>query len=505
MPDLAHSMNSAPAEMRGSVTPRIWTPPLRELTCGTSWGFDFNDFCADVIGEPNDPWQEWLSIHVGELLEDGRPRFRTALVLVARQQGKTAWARKLILYWMFVDKAETIIGTSTDRGYAKKSWQEVCRTATENPYLSSELPANAIRLTIGEECLTNIHGSRYYFAASNRRAGRSMTVHRALLDEIREQSNFDAWGALFHTMTAVRSAQSIAITNQGDHSAVVLDSLRNPALAYIETGQGDPRLGLFEYSAPAGADPTDLAALAMANPDLGNRTDPDVLLGAAMRAVAAGGEELATFRTEVMCQRVHLLDPAIDPDRWDAAGTDTPIDLAAHRLRVALCVDVSLDGSHASLVAAAMIEGKIHAEIVQAWDGYGCTKALRAELPGIVERVRPRVIGWFPNGPAAAIAADLADRGQRDWPPRRVKIDEIKAETVAVCMGLAELVVAGQICHPNDPVLTAHVHAAQKLPRGDAWTFTRKNSGPIDASYALAGAVHLARTMPPTPSPVTVL
>lgn len=491
--------------MRGSVTPRIWTPPLRELTPDTSWGFDFNDFCAEVIGEPNDEWQRWLSIHVGELLPDGRPRFRTVLVLVARQQGKTSWARKLVLYWMFVDKAPTVIGTSTDRSYAKKSWQEVCEMATGNPYLSAELGPNPIRYTISEECLSNIHKSKFYFAASNRRAGRSMTVHRALLDEIREHHDFSAWNAVSKAMNAVRGGQLIATSNQGDADSVVLDSLRLPAIKHIETGQGDKRLGLFEWSAPQGSDPTDLSALAMACPDLGNRTDPDVLLADGMRAKDAGGEELTGFKTEVMCMRVALLDPAVDPDAWDDSGTDTPLDLADHRLSVALCVDISLDGSHATLAAAAVVDGKAHVEVIEAWDGHGCTKALRAELPAIVAKVRPRVLGWWPNGPAAAVAADLADRGHRGWPPRRVKVEEIKAETSAACMGLAEQVLSGEIVHPNDPMLTAHVHAAQKLQRGDAWTFTRKGTEPIDATYALAGAVHLARVLPPPPSPVTVL
>jgi hypothetical protein len=505
--DSAGPADVSAGRVRGSITPRIWTPPLRELTPATSYGFDFNWFCAEVIGEPNDPWQDWLSIHVGELLPDGRPRFRQVLILVARQNGKTSWARKLILFWMFVDRVPTILGTSTDRSYAKKTWLEVAQMAIDNPELAAELGPEPVRLTVSEEYLRNIHRSYYYFAASNRRAGRSLTLHRVLLDELREHQDFSAWNAATKASNAVRTAQIVAITNQGDAGAVVLDAMHAPALRYIETGQGDPRLGLFEYSAPLGADPTDLHALAMANPDLDNRTDAEVLLADGRRAKDAGGEELAGFRTEVMCQRVSLLDPAIDPERWKAGGVDAPVDLAEHRRRVALCVDVSLDGSHATLAAAAVLDdGLVHTEIVQAWEGYGCTKALRAELPGIVERVRPRVLGWFPNGPAAAVAADLADRGHRrgGWPPRRVKVAEIKAETAAVCMGLAEIVKAGELRHPRDPMQTAHIESCQRLHRGDAWVFVRKDAGPIDGGYATAGAVHLARTLPPAPAPVVV-
>lgn len=490
----------------GSTTPRLWTPPLRDLTPETSWGFDFNDFAANVLGEPNDPWQEWLSIHVGELLDDGRPRFRTVLILIARQQGKTTWARKLTLFWLFVINVGMVLATSTDRQYAKISWQAVCGMAEGNEFLSAELGPGAVRKTIGEEQLTTLGGSAYKFAASNGRAGRSLTINRLLLDELREHSDFSAWNAAVNAMNAVYDAQVVAISNQGDVSAIVLDSLRLPALTYIETGVGDPRLGLFEWSAPQGSDPTDLAALAMACPDLGRRTDPDVLMAAAMKAVAAGGEELTGFKTEVMCMRVTLLDPAIEPENWKAAGTDKPLNLADHRDRLALCFDVSLDGSHATLAASALVDGYLHVEIIEQWDGHGCTQQVRRELPALVRKIKPRTLGWFPQGPAAAIAADLATkRGSGDWwPPPRVTVEALTAETDQVCMGLADLVRVGEVVHPKDPMLDQHIASAQKLQRGDRWVFTRKATGPIDGAYSVAGAVHLARLLPPPLSPVTV-
>ena len=33
------------------------------------------------------------------------------------------------------------------------------------------------------------------------------------------------------------------------------------------------------------------------------------------------------------------------------------------------------------------------------------------------------------------------------------------------------------------------------MVRGDAWVFSRRGEGHVDAAYATAGAVHLARTM----------
>lgn len=493
----------------GSPVPRLWTPPLRELTPDTSYGFDLIDFARDVCGTPFDEWQVWLAIHVGELLEDGRPRFRQVLILVARQNGKTYFGETLIKYWLFIEIIPLVLGTSTDRSYAKRTWSAICEQAKDNEWLAVDLGPKAQRLTIGEESLTTLNGAEYIFAANNGRAGRSTTLHRWLADELREHRTRDAWDSASKAMNAVPTAQIIAITNQGDNESVVLDSLRTPAIEYIETGQGDHRLGLFEWSAEDGADPTDPHALAAANPNFVHRLDPDALLADARRAVKAGGEELTGFRTEVLCQRVDLLDPAIEPAAWKNGGSDEPLSLAGYRQYVAACLDVSLDGSHATLVAAAVIDGLVHTEVVHAWDGYGCLKLVRAELPALVAKVKPRAFGWFPKGPAASVAADLAVPAKRPrgavWPPRGVKVAELTEETPAVCMGLADVVLAGELRHPKDELQTQHVNSAQKLWHGDRWVFVRKGTGPIDGAYATAGAVHLARTLPPPPAPLVAL
>jgi hypothetical protein len=46
------------------------------------------DFAEEILGFELIPWQRWLLIHAMELRGDGRFRFRTILILVARQNGK---------------------------------------------------------------------------------------------------------------------------------------------------------------------------------------------------------------------------------------------------------------------------------------------------------------------------------------------------------------------------------------------------------------------------------
>lgn len=490
----------------GRTEPRLFTPPLitgppGPCGCGcaltefTSYGFDVAWFAEHALGEPLDPWQRYAVIHGGELLPDGKPRFRKLLIIVARQQGKTHLCKVLTLYWLFIERHKLILTTSTSLSMAKESWKSVVEYAEANEVLAAELPQDAVRKAAGEECLTTIHGSRYRIAASNRRGGRGMSLDRLVVDELREHDDWEAWAAVTPTINARPYAQAVAITNMGDDTSVVLNTLRADVLNFIETGTGDERFGLLEWSAPEDSDPEDLEALAYANPNLGYRTEPPDLLGPAGQAVRSGGELLAKFKTEVMCIRVKMMNPAIDPAHW--AKCLSPGDLNGVRERVAMAVDVSRDQLHATAAVAALLpDGRVRVEIVKAWDGLGCADKMRRDLPALIAMVKPKVVGWLPAGPAASVAAALSGKKRVGWPPPGVTVEEIRGEVSAVCMGFEGAASAGLLAHSGDLLLNAHVGAAERLKHGDTWVFSRRGDGQIDAAYAAAAAVHLARTMP---------
>lgn len=530
---------STSSELVGRTEPRLWTPPLRELRgCGddcahaiglchrTSFGFEVIEFARDILGHPLDPWQEWTVIHLGELLPDGRPRFRRYLILVARQNGKTELLVVLTLYWMFIDRVGVVLGTSTKLDYAAESWRKACKLARRVPDLNAEIPKRGgIRKANGEQVLWRAdaeeeefeEGSRYKIAASNDEGGRSLTIDRLVLDELRQHHDYSAWDASEGATTAVPDAQIVMITNAGTDKSIVLNDFRDEALHYIETGDGDWRLGLAEYSAPDGASPTDVDALLQANPNAGRRILLEDLLTEGAAAIRKGGKKLAGFRTEKMCQRVPALDTALDLDTWGRqfdpvqliplgvrhpdvkAGCLDPGGLDDVRDRVALVIEVAEDSQHATLYAAAVLDdGRVRVDPVTAWSGPGCTKDLQADLPALVAKVKPRALGWFPTGPAAAVAASL--RKRPDWPPRGVTLEEIKRDVSTVCMGFAEQITTGQVAQSADPLLDAQAAIAEKQFTGKTWVFALGGDH-VDAVYAAAGAVHLARTLPPPTKP----
>ena len=483
----------------GSITPRLWTRPLRPLTPRTSYGYAVIHFAAVILEKPLDPWQQWLVIHLGEMLDDGRPRFRQVLIIVARQNGKTHLCTVLALFWMYVQRWPLVFGTSTDLEQAKDAWNDAVTMAQDVPALAARIPRNSPKIGNGQQDFWITDRSRYRIGAANRKGGRGKRIDRAIGDELREQHTWDAYLSAYNAMNARPKAQVVYITNQGDTRSVVLNSLRRDALDEID-GVHRP-VGLFEWSAPPGTHPADPAGHAAANPQYGRRMDPDVITAAARRVSKPGADpqELNGFLTEILCMHVDQLDPAVDPNAWQAGKQPGAVSLE-QRSRLAACVDVAPDQQHATLAVAAMQpDAKVRAEVVTAWDGPDAMARCLAELPAWIARVRPKMLAWFPAGPAATLDATLRDRrkqGVRGWPPRAVTVAELKADTPAVVMGFAVQVAAGSIVHSGQALLDKQVLMAEKLWTGDRWIFTRRGAGHVDAAYAVAGAVHLVRTMP---------
>jgi hypothetical protein len=466
--------SAASGSVVGRVQPRIWTPPLRELTPETSYGFAVIDFARDVLRHPLDPWQEWIVVHAGELLEDGRPRFRRLLVLVARQNGKTELLVVLSLFWLFVERVGLILGTSTKLDYAAESWRKACRLARRVPELNEEIPKQGgIRKANGEQVLWRADaeeaelddGSRYKIAASNEEGGRSLTIDRLILDELRQHHDYSAYDASVPATNAVPDAQVWGISNAGSDKSVVLNDLREAAVAFIETGQGDPRLGLFEYSAPDGASPLDLEALAQANPNLGLRIDPEALLGEAQTAMQKGGAKLAGFRTEVMCQRVKTIDPQpIPPEAW-AARTDADSQIVG---RPMFGVEVAWDRGSASISACGLnADGVPHVEVVEHRPG---TDWVARRLRDLMADHAALAAGLDPGGPAGSLLPDLDDEG--------VEVVKLSLAQLKACTGaFHDAVVQAGLVHPEDELLELAVDTAVKRTVGDGWVLDRRRSG----------------------------
>ena len=473
--------SAAPDLLVGCETPRLFTPPLRELTPETSAGFGFIAFAEEILGLHLLPWQRWLAIHGLELRPDGRFRFRTVLVLIARQNGKSTFLQALTLYFMWVLRIPMALIAAQSLEKAEEVWAGAVEMAEGTPELASEMESPV--MAAGKKELRTTFGSRCKVQTANRKGGRALTADLVNLDELREHHSWDAWAALTKTTMARPNAMTWATSNAGDDLSVVLNDLREAGLSQV----GDPHtdFAIFEWSGSEDCDLDDLDALAQANPSLGHTIE----LGSILAARRTDPEWV--FRTEVLCQRVDLAAvsplPGWPKVREPGSGVQ-PGGLAGFG------VDVSWDRSRAWIGAAVRLDdGRTHLEAVDSREGTDWVVPRLVELCG---RWSPVAVAVQASGaPASTLLGELEE--MLDVPVEAVGGTDL----ARACGSLYDAVANGRIRHPGqEPVDQAARHAAIR-PLSDAWVFDRKRS-PVDIAGLMAEtlALWVLSTVKPKPT-----
>lgn len=181
-------------ERFGSEVPRIFTPPLRELTPETSLGFAVIRFAEDVLGVDLRPWQRWFCIHALELLPSGAFRYRTVVLSVARQNGKSTLSQVLALWFMYVYGARLVIGTAQNLDISEEVWDGAVDMAEGVDDLA--LMIDKVSRSNGKKALVLDGGERYRVQPATRRGGRGLSGDLIMLDELREHATWEAWSAV---------------------------------------------------------------------------------------------------------------------------------------------------------------------------------------------------------------------------------------------------------------------------------------------------------------------
>lgn len=511
----------------GSMTPRIFTPPLphhctgpkadpfviggepEECPCGcglnpeTSWGFACNDFAKYVLKRNLLPYQKWLNIHALEKEDrDGGFRFKILVVLISRQQGKTFWLQQLGLWRLFTSPTGTASRTNPgarlaliaaqNLQYAENVLKEVVDGIRDNDSLAKELVNH--RVTNGNHRAI-LKNRRYWKAATaSRKGGRSLSVDIAMLDELREHTTTDAFDAIVPTTLVRPFSQVVCTSNAGDVRSEVLRNLRDPAIRLIQTHDtADTSTGLFEWSVPDDVDPREDKYWHLANPALGNLNNFRL---SDLRAMfeAQQYRNLPGFQTEHLCQWVQSLDPGIIPvehwaetrDKVSRRGTEQPVFAG---------LDINYERSRSFIsIATRRNDGDLHIEVAMA------NRGTEWIIPWLLEResrgVQPfqGIAVQKTGAPASGMIADLRRAGLPvvEWGPGL----EILAGTQSFYDGI----VQHKIKHRPSPTLDRAAASGISRNVGDGWVFDRRNS-PVDVSpiIACAAAVWLEHQPPEGP------
>lgn len=512
--------------LKGWTEPRLFTPPLSPLTPETSRGFEVVEFAENILGLTLRPWQEWLFIHALELdPETGYTdfRFKTVVVEVGRQNGKTLVMMVLGLWRLFLEGASEILSAAQSLNIAEETLQSAFLMAKRIPVLEKYLThrnergirtaymrrangGNQIELSAvpaGLEDVLDVDGAMpsWYVVPTNSGGGRSYSADLALLDELREHRTFDTVDAIEPTIMERPRSQLWAFSNAGDASSVVLRKWRNLAVRAIDRGEtAEERMGLFSWSATPGCSIFDREGWAQANPSLGygTRTERD-MLAMARKAVdpdADDGGDSAGFRTEYLCQWVDVLEPSkFGEGAWEACGDGDSRRAPGAQVFVGLDVATDLKAAHVC-IAATRADGLTHVELV-------------ASRPGV-----DWVPGWFADRLGTGGWFDGRVAVQARGAPVSVLFEPLQAAGVTLVewggpdltrgtLGFYDAVVQRKLRHRNQPRMNLAADGAQERRVSDAFMWDRQRSRQDVAPIVAATAAVWLLNQPVEETPVS--
>lgn len=496
------SVLSADPEPKGCTEPRVFTPPLPghcnplrkdgcPCGCGlnpeSSWGFECIAFLENVMHWVLIPYQKWLYIHALEKDEAGTGfRYRTLIILIARQNGKTQWLKGLGLWKLFLDGAEEVLITAQNLDLAEKTLAQVVADVKACKLTRREFRRYSQTNGKHRMYLAPVPGSEnprhWGTTPTTRKGGRSMSVDLAMLDELREHQNWLAWNAITPTTKSRPRSLNVGASNAGDATSVVLRSFRDNAIAKIKAGAtADTQIGFFEWSVPDDVDFANPQFWPMANPGMG------YLPGHTLRDMQGALEELADnvegFKTEYLCMWVSTLKPGILPAPDWMATTDVESKRAPDST-VWASLDVNFERTNAYIgVAAERADRRWHNEVIAAARGtdwvlpwFTDPKRLVADEQGPIEvdgkRYRSRFAGVViqaRGAPASGLIETLTAVG--------VPVVELGGSDLTKAYGdYYDLLTQHRVRHRPSPALDEAAGIAQAKTLGDAWVMDRKQN-----------------------------
>ena len=320
-------------------------------------------------------------------------------------------------------------------------------------------------------------GGRYLVRANNSASRGIAAPDTIYMDEVREFHDDEVWSSLRYTQMATPNPQTLIFSNAGDQHSLVLNRLRERGVAAALGG--DDRIGWFEWSAEPGCDIRDKDAWAQANPSLGWTISIENL-------EAAMSDEESIVRTELLCQWVSVVNPAISPTNW-AAGADKNLKLDKEE-QTWLAIDLSPDRKAGALIAAQQKGDLIHAVLLRTWTNPVNldAKQIANDIADEVRKYQVETVAYS-RQTSGAIAALLSPAGISTTP-----IDG--AVYGQACDEMLSAITSGRLRHADQDEFNRQVLSAVKLPFKDGgWYLGRKvSNATICAAVGLAMVCHFA-------------
>lgn len=415
---------------------------------------------AREVGLELDPWQEWALVQMCRTTPDGLWAAPSVGLIVPRQNGKTVVLVARVLAGLFLWGERLIVFTAQELKTSLEAHRLLAELIESNRSLLYFGGARAtIKYTNGKEEVELATGQRAKFIARSRTSGRGLSPDTVIFDEAFDLTD-QGVDALVPAMSARPNPQSVY------SSSAPLDDDRSEVLRrFCRRGRRASkrdRLAYMEWCGPDTAKVDDWDAIQQANPNLGHR----------LRRAAVEGEQIVMSAEGFLRERCGVWDDSDDVDGWQAIkrrpwfATQDPKTSPIEDSATAWAIDVSPDRAHTTFVGAAYSRhGGVHLEVVDMLPGTHGAVARAKQLYDA--GAGPVVIGK--GAPAASLIPELQAAG--------VEVREVATEEVAqACGDFLDAVTQQQVRHFDDRLDSAARNAVMRA-YGDAWLWSRRNSG----------------------------
>jgi phage terminase large subunit-like protein len=437
-----------------------------------------------------DDWQKWLIRHVLERYPldwpdqsiAGQLRFRSVIISVPRQSGKSLIASILGGIWGLTMRTGQVLGVASSSDQARIIYDRVLHTIMANPELKE-----MFKKTTERRGIVSADGlSRYDVKPAKESSLQGIKVDTILFDEV-HLARKGMWSAMVqgtaasqqiypNPKTGIRDgAIIIGITTAGDASSETLIDLYKQGERSVN---GDPaleRFGFFCWEAPEGSD-IDGDAILASNPAVEcGRIPLERVLG---DLATIPEHEARRYRLNQFISGVSeswLPMPVFHANAGHGIG-----DLEGSVLSVS--VNSKLD--FGTIAAAKKVGDKVQTELV-------------ASLINPSEnRLYDLLVTLYKTHKCSAI---VIDGGNMPSLQKRLKNSGYplwqlwSKEVAAACSTTFALFQQNKIEHNNDPLLIAQMPRGVARYVGENWYLSRKASlGDIDSVLATILAVYVA-------------
>jgi len=395
-------------------------------------------------------WQKMLLADVFARRSDGRRKHRTAIIGMARKNGKSALGSGIALHALMLGPTGgEVYSCAADRDQARIVFGSAKKMIELSPELSSVC-------TIYRDVIEVVStGSVYRVLSSEAFTKEGLSPTCVIYDELHSAPNDDLWNVMTLAQAARRDALTIAVTTAGVRS----DTTGGDSTAYRQFLYGqqvasgeivDPSFFMAWWKGADNANHLDPASWLDANPGFGDLCDAEDFDSAVKRTPE---NEFRIKRMNSWVSSQHAWLPAAS---WEGLRADRVIDSS---IPVVLGFDGSFNGDATALIGCT-VEAEPFIWVEEVWEkGPGDHESWRVPI----SEVEARIMQACSDYNVLEVACDpyrwqrsmeaLADAGV----PISEYASSSPARMVPATAKFYDAVTGSTLSHDGDPTLRRHI------------------------------------------------